>query len=87
MYGFWADPKVRDDEGAFYFVNWKDIFRTSPDRKTEMYAYGVRNCMGVGMDANGNVLVGPQEGTDTPASMVIDVHSGEFYGHPGDGPV
>lgn len=78
---------VRDDEGAFYFVNWKDIYRTGPDRLTDIFAYGVRNCMGIGMDAAGNVLVGPQEGTDTPASMVIDVHEGEFYGHPGDGPV
>jgi len=78
---------VRAQDGAFYFVNWKDVYRTGSDRKTDLFAYGVRNCMGVGIDAQGRVLVGPQEGTDTPASMVIEVQQGEFYGHPGDGPV
>ena len=76
----------RDDKGAFYFVNWKDILRTNPKGKTHYYAYGVRNCMGVGGGRDGAFLVGPQEGTYTPASMVIDVHEGEFYGHPGDSP-
>lgn len=75
---------ARDKDGAFYFANWKDIYRTSPDRVTDYYAYGVRNCMGVGVGADGSILFGPQEGTDTPASMVIDLHEGEFYGHVGD---
>ncbi len=77
---------VRDDNGAFYFVNWKDILRTGPDRTTQYYAFGVRNCMGFGTGAGGAVLAGPQEGTYTPTSMVIDVHEGEYYGHPGDNP-
>ncbi len=75
---------ARDKEGAFYFANWKDIYRTGPDRVTEYFAYGVRNCMGVGVGADGSILFGPQEGTDTPASMVIELHEGEFYGHKGD---
>ncbi|MEM9281036.1 MAG: DUF6797 domain-containing protein [Verrucomicrobiota bacterium] len=77
---------VRDSAGAFYFVNWKDILRTSPDRQTQHYAFGVRNCMGVGTGAEGTFLVGPQEGTFTPTSMAIEVNEGEFYGHPGDSP-
>ena len=37
--------------------------------------------MGLGADPENNiVLVAPQEGTWTPASMVIEVHDGEFYG-------
>ncbi len=77
---------VRDDYGSFYFTNWKDVYRTGPDRVTDYFAYGVRNCMGVGSGVDGSILVGPQEGTFTPASMVIDVHEGEFYGHIGDKP-
>ncbi len=77
---------VRGADGSFYFANWKDVYRTKPDRTTDFYAYGVRNCMGVGTGANGSFLVGPQEGTETPASMVIDVHEGEFYGHTGEKP-
>lgn len=77
---------VRGDDGSFYFTNWKDIYRTGPDRVTDYFAHGVRNSMGVGSGVAGSVLVGPQEGTFTPASMVIDVHEGEFYGHPGDKP-
>ena len=74
---------VRDKEGAFYFANWKDIQRTSPEGKTDYFAFGVRNCMGVGSGANGGILFGPQEGSSTPASMVIDAKAGEFYGHLG----
>lgn len=77
---------VRSDDGSFYFANWKDVYRTGPDRVTDYFAYGVRNCMGVGSGVDGSILVGPQEGTFTPASMVIDVHEGEFYGHTGDKP-
>ncbi len=77
---------TRDDDGAFYFVNWKDIQRTASDQSTQYYAFGVRNCMGFGTGAGGAILAGPQEGTYTPTSMVIDVHEGEYYGHPGDNP-
>tara|TARA_R110002096_G_scaffold6186_9_gene28271 strand:- start:18 stop:2837 length:2820 start_codon:yes stop_codon:yes gene_type:complete len=77
---------TRDEEGAFYFVNWKDILRTAPDRSTQYYAFGVRNCMGLGSGSGGAILAGPQEGTYTPTSMVIDIHEGEYYGHPGDNP-
>ena len=54
------------------------LFRTGTDRKTEVLAYGVRNCMGVG----GSRITGPpQEGTWTPASAIIEVNQGEHYGN------
>ncbi len=77
---------VRSADGSFYFANWKDIYRTDPNGATDYFAYGVRNCMGVGTGANGSILFGPQEGTFTPASMVIEVQANEFYGHEGDRP-
>ena len=51
------------------------------DRKTELQGSGVRNCMGIG--GSGDYFwVAPQEGTWTPASSIIEVHKGEFYGLP-----
>jgi len=74
----------RGVDGSFYFINWKDIMRTTPDRKTDYFSYGVRNCMGAGLGHWGGFLAGPQEGTFTPTSMVIEVHENEYYGHRGE---
>lgn len=71
----------RTADGSFTFVQREDILRTGPDRKTRQLAWGVRNCMGVGGSAE-LALVAPQEGTWTPASMIIEVNDGEFYGLP-----
>jgi len=71
----------RTADGSFTFVQREDILRTGPDRKTRQLAWGVRNCMGVG--GSGELaFVAPQEGTWTPASMIIEVNEGEFYGLP-----
>ena len=72
---------ARTADGAFTFVQREEILRTSPDRKTSRFAWGVRNCMGVG-GSEELVFVAPQEGTWTPASMIIEVNRGEFYGLP-----
>jgi len=74
----------RTADGAFTFVQREDILRTGSDRKTRQLAWGVRNCMGVG-GSDKLAFVAPQEGTWTPASMIIEVNQGEFYGLPKKG--
>jgi hypothetical protein len=69
----------RTGDGAFYFVQLIDLFRTGTNRKTEKFAYGVRNCMGIG-GSKDYFWVAPQEGTWTPASAIIEVNKGEHYG-------
>ena len=72
----------KDVDGNFWFVN--DTTLLSVDAKTNetrTVAYGVRNCMGVGVTRDGAVLFGPQEGTNTPGTAIIEVGEQEFYGH------
>ena len=71
-------------DGSFTFVQRNDILRTGADRKTRELAWGVRNCMGIG-GSDSFAWVAPQEGTWTPASMIIEVNQGEFYGLPKKG--
>jgi uncharacterized cupredoxin-like copper-binding protein len=73
----------RTGDGAFYFIQLTSLFRTGTDRKTEVLAYGVRNCMGVGGSKN-YFWAAPQEGTWTPASAIIEVNQGEHYGNSGE---
>lgn len=71
----------RTADGAFHFTQRESILRTGPDRKTTLQAGGVRNCMGIG-GSKDYFWVAPQEGTWTPASAIIEVNKGEFYGLP-----
>ena len=71
----------RTADGSFHFIQRESILRTRPDRKTELQAAGVRNCMGIG-GSKDYFWVAPQEGTWTPASAIIEVNKGEFYGLP-----
>ena len=71
----------RTADGAFNFTQRESILRTGYDRKTVLQGSGVRNCMGIG-GANDYFWVAPQEGTWTPASAIIEVNRGEFYGLP-----
>lgn len=71
----------RTADGSFHFTQREAILRTSPDRKTTVQGTGVRNCMGIG-GSKDYFWVAPQEGTWTPASEIIEVHNGEFYGLP-----
>lgn len=74
----------RTADGTFHFTQRESILQTTPDRKTTEVASGVRNCMGIGGSKNYH-WVAPQEGTWTPASSIIEVHQGEFYGLPSKG--
>jgi azurin len=69
----------RTADGAFHFTQRESIMRTGPDRKTALQGSGVRNCMGIG-GADDYFWVGPQEGTWTPATSIIEVNQDEFYG-------
>ena len=68
-------------DGSFNFTQRESILRTGPDRTTKMQGWGVRNCMGIG-GSDDYFWVAPQEGTWTPASAIIEVSNGEFYGMP-----
>jgi azurin len=69
----------RTGDGAFHFTQRESIMRTGLDRKTELQGAGVRNCMGIGGGSD-FFWVGPQEGTWTPATSIIEVNRNEFYG-------
>lgn len=70
----------RTNDGVFHFVARDGIFQHKLGEPTQPVASGVRNCMGTGSSPDGVVLVAPQEGTWTPASAIIEIHQGEFYG-------
>lgn len=68
-------------DGSFNFTQRESIFRTGTDRTTKLQGWGVRNCMGIG-GSDDYFWVAPQEGTWTPASAILEVNNGEFYGLP-----
>lgn len=71
----------RTADGSFHFIQRESILRTGPDQKTTLQGSGVRNCMGIG-GSKDYFWIAPQEGTWTPASAIIEVNAGEFYGLP-----
>tara|TARA_R110002096_G_scaffold432198_2_gene648495 strand:+ start:634 stop:3246 length:2613 start_codon:yes stop_codon:yes gene_type:complete len=71
----------RTADGAFHFTQKEQIMRTSPDRVTREVGYGIRNGMGIGGSTD-YFWIGPQEGTWTPASSIIEVEEGNYYGLP-----
>ncbi|MFT5128751.1 MAG: azurin [Rhodothermales bacterium] len=77
-----------DDEGNWYFVcTWFGV-RVSADGKTsKVLTSGVRNCMGFGKAPDGSMLMGPQEGNNTPTSTVIPVRKGENHGFKNNEPL
>ena len=74
----------RTKDKSFHFTQWTSVFRTDPDRVTKKIATGVRNCMAVG-GSDDYFWAGPQEGTWTPTSAIIEVKDGEEYGLGGKG--
>lgn len=73
----------RDLQGRWYFASGNQgLCRVSVDgKKLEVLATGFRNPNGLGINADGSViLTSVQEGNWTPASAVCDVIKGEHYG-------
>ena len=71
----------RTADGSFHFTNKELIMRTSPEGVTTEVGYGMRNAMGIGGSAD-YFWAGPQEGTWTPASTIVEVEKGRHYGIP-----
>ena len=69
----------RTKDKSFHFIQRTSVYRTGPDKVTRKVATGVRNCMAVG-GTDDYFLAGPQEGTWTPTSAIIEVKDGEEYG-------
>ncbi|MFV1995900.1 MAG: DUF6797 domain-containing protein, partial [Verrucomicrobiales bacterium] len=73
----------RDGNGNFYFVAAKHgMIRVSPDgKKSEIIATGLRNANGVGASPVGSIVTtSTNEGNWTPASAVLEVRDGDFFG-------
>jgi azurin len=71
----------RDKEGRTHLVSGWTSYRISKDgNKAEPMVTGLRNCMGFGQMSDGTILVGPQEGTNTPTSTLIEIRKGDNYG-------
>ncbi len=78
----YATDLQRDGQGNFYFST-KHIgtVKVSPDGKYwETLATGIRNPNGIGVRSDGMVVTAPQEGTWTPASMILESRDGRFFG-------
>lgn len=78
----YATDLQRDAEGSFYFST-KHIgtVKLAPDgRSWETLASGIRNPNGIGVRSDGMVVTAPQEGTWTPASMILESRDGRFFG-------
>jgi len=74
-----------DPSGAFYYIRAHEgVVRVSPDGKEHRsIATGFRNPIGLGVGPQGQVTAAPQEGTWTPASCIIEVREGGYYGFAG----
>lgn len=73
-----------DREGNFYFVSGHGLFRITPDGKSsECLATGFRNPNGMSVSPEGVITVAPQEGEWTPASNIVEVKPGGYYGFGG----
>ncbi len=71
----------RDSKGYVYLIGSADAYKISPDGKTsEIMVRGLRNCMGFGKMSDDTILIGPQEGTHTPASTIIEIKANSNYG-------
>ena len=70
-----------DDKGNFYVMG-SNITRKLPmdGGKPVDIGSGTRSAMGFGASPAGKVLIAPQEGGWTPASMIIETKEGEHYG-------
>lgn len=69
-----------DDAGNFYTVAAGSVVRIAPDGTTDVIATGFRNANGIGVSGDGIVLASTNEGDWTPASAVMEIQEGDFYG-------
>ncbi len=74
-----------DAQGNFYYIRAHEgVCRVSADgRRHDSIATGIRNPIGLGVGPDGTITAAPQEGEWTPASAIIDVKPGGYYGFGG----
>jgi glucose/arabinose dehydrogenase len=74
-----------DAKGNFYYVDPIGVHRVNADgARSETIARGWRNPNGMGVSADGSiVLVAPQQGEWTPSSAISEARSGGWYGYRG----
>ena len=72
-------------DGSLWFITSSQLRRWSPEtRKTTVISEGFRNGMGLARFGD-RILVAPQEGDWTPASMIVDAQLDAHYGFGGFG--
>ncbi|MEM7012322.1 MAG: DUF6797 domain-containing protein, partial [Verrucomicrobiota bacterium] len=69
-----------DDAGNFYTLAAGEVARVKPNGEAEIIATGFRNANGIGVSKGGVVLASTNEGDWTPASAVMEIQEGDFYG-------
>jgi hypothetical protein len=74
-----------DPDGNFYYIRAHEgVVRVSADgTSSRSIATGFRNPVGLGVGPNGVITATPQEGTWTPASCIIEIQEGGYYGFGG----
>ena len=74
-----------DSDGNFYYIRAHEgVCKVSKDGEIHTsIAEGFRNPIGLGVGPKGMITAAPQEGTWTPASCIIQVMKGGYYGFPG----
>ncbi|MCA9057289.1 MAG: c-type cytochrome, partial [Planctomycetaceae bacterium] len=77
----------QDEAGRLYWAVGSGDFgfaRLSPGSVPESLGNGLRNCNGIGVSPDGNVMLATvQEGSWAAATAIFDVQSGGFFGHGG----
>ena len=72
------------DGSHFYFASGNQgVCRVKPGGDVEVLATGFRNPNGLGLARDGTLTTTVQEGDWTPASMIVQIKKGGFYGHGG----
>ena len=74
-----------DTEGNFYFVDPEGVHRVTRDgSRQELIAAGFRNPNGMGVSADGKIiLAAPQQGEWTPSSVIVETRPEGWYGYGG----
>ena len=84
----YADTLHQDQDGTLYWFTRAEGFqftRFSEGGKPESVATGVRNSNGLGISADGKLLLATaQEGPWTPATAIFEISEGSYHGF--DGP-
>jgi cytochrome c551/c552 len=74
-----------DTQGNFYYLDANEgLVRVARDGSGRaVLASGLRNPNGMSVGPGGVITVSPQEGEWTPASAIVEVREGGFYGYQG----